>query len=113
MSCKNCGPGNPGGADQPSHAPSAPLPDAPGGPAGPTPGQRTRDFGATWDTSPSVAGPLGAMNDGNVHNVVSTNGQWARGEIPDLGYNYSFALRRPGLMREPGTNLGTVNLAQG
>lgn len=91
-----------------------PTPAA-GGPAGPaaTPGMRTRDFTNTWDTAPSVDGPMGSMNAGYVHNVVSTNGQWSRGELPALGYGYTFALRRPGLMREPGTNLGTINLAQG
>lgn len=83
-----------------------------GGPTG-TPGVRTRDFTNTWDTTPSVRGPMGSMNPGYVHNVVSTNGQWARGELPPLGYGYTFALRRPALMREPGTNLGTVNLANG
>ena len=79
---------------------------------GPT-GVRTRDFPVTWDTSPSVIGPMGKMNPGYSHNVVSTNGQWARGELPALGYGYAFALRRPVLMREPGPNLGTVNLAKG
>lgn len=84
-----------------------------GGPTGATPGVRTRDFPVTWDTSPSVMGPMGKLNPGYSHNVVSTNGQWSRGELPPLGYGYTFALRRPVLMREPGTNLGTVNLANG
>ena len=68
-------------------APAAPYPDqATGGPHGPTPGVRTRDFSGAWDTSPSVEGPMGRMNPGYNHNVVSTEGQWARGELPDLGY---------------------------
>jgi hypothetical protein len=83
-----------------------------GGPTG-VPGVRTRDFEQTWDTTPSVMGPMGKMNPGYTHNVVSDNGQWSRGELPDTGYGYTFALRRPRLMREPGTNLGTVNLANG
>ena len=58
-------------------------------------------------------GPMGKMNVGHVHNVVSTNGQWARGELPDQGYGYTFALRRPRFMREPMTNLGTYNFARG
>ena len=111
MTCENCS----HDVGQPSHAPATPdAPDsASGGPAGPTPGTRTRDFTNTWDTSPSVMGPMGKQNVGYVHNVVSTNGQWSRGELPALGYGYTFALRRPSLMREPGTGLGTVNLARG
>lgn len=106
MTCHNCSQESP----DPSEVPTP----AAGGPAGPpTPGVRTRDFANTWDTTPSVDGPMGRMNPGYVHNVVSDNGQWSRGELPDLGYGYAFALRRPGLMREPGTNLGTINLAQG
>jgi len=53
------------------------------------------------------------MNVGYVHNVVSTNGQWSRGELPDLGYGYYFALRRPRFMREPRTDLGSYNFAKG
>lgn len=105
MTCTNCSHESTDPGDVPT--------DDTGGPHGPTPGVRTRDFGPTWDTSPSVGGPMGAMNVGYVHNVVSTNGQWSRGDLPDMGYGYAFALRRPGLMREPGTNLGTVNLAEG
>lgn len=103
MTCQNC--------NDPT-APDAPNETA-GGPAGPTPGQRTRDFSGTWDTSPSVMGPMGKQNIGYVHNVVSTNGQWSRGELLDEGWGYTFALARPRLMREPGTDLGTVNLARG
>lgn len=73
----------------------------------------TRSFQRTFDTSPSIQGPMGKMNPGHVHNVVSTNGQWARGELPDLGYGYTFALRRPRLMREPRTDLGSYNFARG
>ena len=102
MTCHNCD----------TEAPGAPAPSA-GGPAGPTPGQRTRDFSGAWDTSPSVQGPMGKMNVGYVHNVVSTNGQWARGELPDQGYGYTFALARPRFMREPRTDVGSYNFAQG
>jgi hypothetical protein len=73
----------------------------------------TRSFARTFDTSPSVAGPMGPMNPGHVHNVVSTEGQWARGELPDQGYSYTFALRRPKLMREPRTDLGSYWFARG
>lgn len=93
-------------------APPAPTPTA-GGPAGPTPGQRTRDFDGTWDTSATVPAPMGGRNPGHVHNVISTNGQWARGELPDMGYGYAFALARPRFMREPRTDIGSYNLAQG
>ena len=103
MTCKGC-----------TEAPAAPDAPVAGGPAGPaTPGVRTRDFGGTWDTAPSVMGPMGSMNVGYTHNVVSTEGQWARGELPDQGYGYTFALARPRLMREPGTDLGTYNFAKG
>jgi hypothetical protein len=108
MACTNCA-----HEDQPDMAPAAPMPDSPGGPAGPTPGMRTRDFPNTWDTSPSVVGPMGRINTGYSHNVVSTEGQWARGDLPPLGYGYTFALRRPHLMREPRTDLGTYNFAKG
>ena len=95
-------------------APAAPYPDqATGGPHGPTPGVRTRDFSGAWDTSPSVEGPMGRMNPGYNHNVVSTEGQWARGELPDMGYGYQFALARPRFMREPRTNVGSYNFAKG
>ena len=76
-------------------------------------GARTRDFPHTWTTSPNVPGPLGPMNIGYVHNVVSTNGQWARGELPQMGYGYAFALRRPRFMREPRTDLGSYSFAKG
>ncbi len=76
-------------------------------------GHSTRDFERTFDTSAGVPGPMGLMNTGYVHNVVSTNGQWSRGELPDLGYGYAFALRRPKFMREPRTDLGSYNLARG
>jgi hypothetical protein len=56
---------------------------------------------------------MGKMNPGHVHNVVSTEGQWARGQLPDQGYGYTFALRRPRFMREPRTDIGSYNLAQG
>ena len=103
MTCKGC-----------TEAPAAPDAPVAGGPAGPaTPGVRTRDFTNTWDTGATVPGPMGGRNPGHVHNVVSTEGQWARGQLPDQGYGFTFALRRPGLMREPGTDLGTYNLAQG
>lgn len=74
---------------------------------------RTRLFPNTWETSPSVLGPMGKMNAGHTHNVVSSEGQWARGELPDLGYGYQFALRYPRMMREPRTDLGTYNFAKG
>lgn len=110
------GPANPdtvpSDAMQPSMAPGAPSPQTTGGPIH-TPGVRTRDFPQTWETSPPIQGPMGKMNVGMTHNVVSTNGQWARGDLPDLGYGYAFALRRPHLMREPMTNLGSYNFAQG
>ena len=104
----------PSDANQPSFASPAPSP-APHGPAtgDPTPGVRTRDFPNTWETAPSVVGPMGKMNPGVVHNVVSTEGQWARGDLPDMGYGYTFALRRPRFMREPTTNRGSYNFAQG
>jgi hypothetical protein len=109
MTCTNCA-----HDDQPDMAPAAPYPDqATGGPHGPTPGVRTRDFTQTWDTAPSVMGPMGRMNAGYNHNVVSTEGQWARGELPDMGYSYEFALRRPRFMREPRTNVGSYNFAKG
>jgi hypothetical protein len=73
----------------------------------------TRNFGFTYEPSPSVGGPMGPQNIGYSHNVVSTEGQWARGELPDLGYSYAFALRRPRLMREPRTDIGSYNLARG
>jgi hypothetical protein len=76
-------------------------------------GHSTRHFDRTYSESPSVQGPMGLMNVGYVHNVISTNGQWGRGELPDLGYGYAFALRRPKFMREPRTDLGSYNLAQG
>jgi hypothetical protein len=118
MACKNCGPTAPGGTQidemQPSMVPAPPEPRPTGGPTGiATPGVRTRDFVNTWDTAPSVMGPMGKMNVGYVHNVVSTNGQWSRGDIPDMGYGYTFALRRPKFMREPRTDLGTYNFAKG
>lgn len=113
MTCKGCADADMGtqidDTLQPSGVPAAPS--AP--PSGGGTGVRTRDFPMTWDTTPSVQGPMGSMNPGYSHNVVSTEGQWARGELPDMGYGYTFALRRPRLMREPGTNLGTVNLANG
>ena len=67
----------------------------------------------TWETSPSIMGPMGRMNVGHVHNVVATEGQWARGELPDQGYGYEFALRRPRFMREPRTDQGTYSFAKG
>jgi hypothetical protein len=73
----------------------------------------TRNFDFAYDTPPSVGGPLGPMNVGYSNNVVSTNGRWSRGELPDLGYGYAFALRRPRLMREPRTDIGSYNLARG
>jgi hypothetical protein len=73
----------------------------------------TRRFERTYSESPGVQTPFGLMNTGYVHNVVSTNGQWSRGELPDLGYGYAFALRRPKFMREPRTDLGSYNLARG
>jgi len=76
-------------------------------------GSRTRSFAFTYDTPPSVGGPLGPMNIGYVHNVVNSDGQWARGELPDLGYGYAFALRRPRFMREPRTDLGSYNFSRG
>ena len=112
------GPTNPSGRDiddqQPSMSPPPPETRPTGGPTGiATPGTRTRDFPTTWDTAPSVYGPMGKMNVGYTHNVVSTNGQWARGELPPLGYSYYFALRRPKFMREPMTNVGSYNFAKG
>jgi hypothetical protein len=99
---------------QPSVTGPAPEPMPTGGGTGaPTPGMRTRDFPTTWDTSPSVQGPMGKMNPGHSHNVVSTEGQWARGDLPDLGWGYTFALARPRFMREPMTNIGSYNFAQG
>jgi hypothetical protein len=56
---------------------------------------------------------MGRMNPGYNHNVVSTEGQWARGELPDMGYGYQFALARPRFMREPRTNVGSYNFAKG
>lgn len=109
MPCQDCA-----HDDQPSMQPAAPYPnDRTGGPHGSTPGVRTRDFPTTWDTAPSVMGPMGKMNVGYNHNVVSTEAQWARGDLPDMGYGYRFALRRPHLMREPRTNLGSYDFAQG
>ena len=80
--------------------PAAPAPDSSGGPAGAaTPGVRCRAFPVTWEPSQPVMGPMGRMNAGHVHNVVSTEGQWARGKLPDQGYGYTFALLRPRFMR--------------
>lgn len=111
---------------QPSwgRAPYDPEPEGPTGidpapdltepePVAVNPGHGTRVFGWSYDTSPSVTGPIGPLNQGYVHNVISTNGQWSRGQLPDLGYGYAFALRRPRFMREPRTDLGTTNLARG
>src|ERR1700678_2968748 len=67
----------------------------------------TRSFDFAYEPVSSVGGPLGPMNTGYTKNVISTNGQWARGELPDLGYGYAFALRRPRLMREPRTDIGS------
>ena len=95
-------------------APAAPYPDqGTGGPHGPTPGVRTRDFSQAWDTAPSIMGPMGRMNVGYVSNTESTEAQWARGELPDMGYGYQFALARPRFMREPRTNVGSYNFAKG
>jgi hypothetical protein len=118
MACKNCSPTAPQGTQiddmQPSMVPAAPETQPTGGPTGiATPGVRTRDFPTTWETGESVMGPMGKMNAGHVHNVVSTNGQWSRGDLPPMGYGYTFALRRPHLMREPYTNMGSYNFAQG
>ena len=100
--------------NEPSMQPAAPYPNqASGGPHGPTPGVRTRDFPVTWDTAPSVPGPMGKMNAGYVSNVTSTEAQWAKGDLPDMGYSYEFALRRPRFMREPMTNVGSYNFAKG
>jgi hypothetical protein len=111
MPCKDCETESKAAQDnQPSMQPAAPYPNQ--GKGGPH-GGRTRDFPTTWDTAPSVPGPMGRMNVGYNHNVVSTEGQWARGELPAMGYGYTFALRRPHLMREPFTNLGSYSFAQG
>jgi hypothetical protein len=74
---------------------------------------RHRDYDFTYTPTSSVAGPMGPMNVGYVHNVVSTNAQWTRGDLPDMSYGYAFALARPRFMREPRTNVGTYNLAKG
>lgn len=39
-------------------------------------------------------------------------GQWARGEMPEFHYGATgFGLPRPQVMREPGTNLAQLRLA--
>ena len=94
--------------------PDTPEPVAHGGEGLPVGmGHSTRSFPFTYEPSPSVGGPLGPMNVGYTHNVVSDNARWSRGELPDSGYGYAFALRRPRLMREPRTDLGSYNLARG
>ena len=116
MPCKDCAAHDAAvgvGEMQPDMAPSAPRPDGIGGPGGPTPGVRTRSFENTWDTAPSVQGPMGRMNVGYVSTTTSSEAQWARGELPDMGYGYQFALARPRFMREPRTNLGTYSFAKG
>lgn len=108
-------PSDPAESLQPSGVPGAGMVGSgPTGTPGPQiPPSRTREFPPCYDTSPDVPGPLGPLNTGYVHNVVSDNAMWARGDLPPLGYNYAFALRRPRFMREPRTDLGTYYLAKG
>lgn len=73
-----------------------------------------RDFHWTYEPVPDTATPVGNMNTGYVTSIVSDAAKWKRGENPAVRMGPGvpgFQLPRPRYMREPGSPLGTAQLA--